>query len=306
MLPFLKRYRAPLIVAALIVFPLLVYRAHAVVERDANVLDRVVLWVTAPLEQVLSGATDVVAERWYRYVDLTEARRQSIDLRRSHIGLKRQVAEAEAIAAENARLRDLLGLAARRPELRMLAAPVIAASSSPMVRAIRIGVGLRHGVRRGMPVVTDEGVVGRIQRVGFNSSEVLLVLDAKVSLEVVLPRSGARGRLVGGGFDPAFALEVRRLLRTDDIRVGDRVVTSGLADVYPPNIPVGEVTGVALEAGGHERTAQVAPAVAFDRLDHLMVVLDSADPSEPLATPTAALPLELRPSTATATTAERQ
>ena len=305
MLPFFKRYRAPIAVVALIVAPLVVYRAHAVAARDANVVDRLVLGAVGPRERQRSGATDLVAERWYRYIDLVGARDDAIELRQRQVSLERRVTEAEALEVENAGLRALLGLRQRQPALRMLSAQVIAAVGSPMVRAIRIDVGLGDGVRRGMPVVTAAGVVGRVQRVGFNSSEVLLILDAKVSLEVMVPRSAARGRLAGRGHQDGPPLQVRRLLRTDDVELGDAVVTSGLADVYPPNIPVGTVTGVAMDEGGHERIADVTPSVQFDRLQLVLVVLDSADPTEPLATPPAALPDELRPATATTATARR-
>ncbi len=301
-----ERYRAPLVVVALFVVPLVVYRAHAVNPRDANVVDRILLLVTTPVEWLVSASTELVSERWYSYVDVVGARRDNVDLRRRVLRLERLAGEAETLEAENARLRRLLLLRERNPKLDTLAATIIAAGASPLHRIVRIDRGLGDGVQRGMAVIADEGVVGRVQRVGYRTAEVLLVVDEKVSLDVVLARSRARGRMTGRGLADRPSMSVQ-VARAADVEVDDRLVTSGLAGVFPAGVPVGVVVGLAPAPGKNEVVAEVAPAVDFGRLEHVLVVLGGSRPDEPIETPPALLPEALRPAgvvgSTTATTA---
>jgi len=296
-----KRHRSWLIIAGLFLLPLVVYRASA--SGPARAIDKLVLTATSPLERLLAYATDFVAERWYLYVDVVGARRQSIELMQRANAGERLAAETEALEAENTRLRRLLELKERNPELRTLAATVVAGGSSPLSRVVRIDRGLVDGIARGAPVISDRGLVGRVQRVGYNSAEVVLIADEKVSLEVVIARSRARGRLRGAGLAASYTLEIERLLRTDDVHVGDRVLTSGLAGVYPAGVPVGVVTRVEKQPGEQQQLVEVEPAVDFARLETVLIVLDEIAPPEPLVTPYEALPEILRPALTATTTA---
>ena len=302
MLKFVKRYRVPLIVVALFLLPLVTYRAHATKPRDANLADRLVFAVSAPIERLLTWSTAFIADGWYTYVDLVGARRDNIEARRRSVRLEGRANEADALAAEHARLRDLLALRARRPELPTLAASVIAATSSPLNRGVRIDRGLLDGVQRGMPVIADEGLVGRIQRVGFNSAEVLLILDEKVSFGVMASSSRARGRASGRGLRPGPPIEVLGVPRTEAIALDDRIVTGGLAGLYPKDIAVGAVVGKKPMPGGSDWILAVQPAVDFTRLEHVLVVLYE-ERDEPVATPTPLLPPGLASGSTTATTA---
>ena len=285
----------------LFVVPLVVYRAHAVSPRDANLLDRVILGVTAPLERLLSGSVGFITGQLYTYVDVVGAREDNIELRRSIIRLQQRAAESDALEAENTRLRALLGLRDRRPELRTKAATVVAAGTSGMTRTLRIDQGLVDGVARGMPVIADEGLVGRVQRAGVNVSEVRLITDEQVTLHVVIARSRAQGRLQGRGLIPGFDLIVRRILRTDDVRQGDVVVTSGLGGVYPAGIRVGIVGAIEPVEGETEQVLGVEPAVDFSRIEHVLVVEDTG-PEVSVDTPYEALPPSLRSGTSSTST----
>ena len=295
MLRLLKRNRGRVAILALFLLPLVVYRANATAPGDANFFDRLVLMAVAPAERMLSGATDFVSGRWHRYVDLVGAREDNIKMRRRMIELETLAGEAEVHVAENERLRRLIALGARRSELTTLAATVIAVGQSSMARTVRIDRGLVDGVSRGDAVIADEGVVGRVQRAGFSSSEVLLIIDDNVSLEVMLSRSRARGRLVGRGTDEAFALELRGALREHEVKVGDRVVSSGLGGVYPKGLAVGTVTEVEVASGGLERIGRVEAAVDFFRLEHVLVVLPDRESAGSMVTPDGVLPEALRP-----------
>lgn len=305
MIGFFKRHRTWLIVAALILLPLLVYRAHARREPRNSWLDRGIIVLTSPLEKLLARATQLVSDRWYLYVDLREARQENIELRRSLLRLDQKIADSETLEEENQRLRRALELRDRNPGLELLAATVVAYGHSPIERTVRIDRGLVHGIRRGMAVIAEEGLIGRVQRTGFHAAEVLLIADERVSLDATIPRSRARGRLRGTGLWPDYRLEMLHVLRTDDIQVGDRVVTSGLGFVFPRGIPIGRVSRVHASPDGQELIVEVEPSIDLSRIEEVLVVKTSLERPGEVVTPELLLPDELRTSS-TATAAVSQ
>lgn len=303
MFRFLERYRTPVLVLVVVLLPLVVYRAHAVRPSRANVLDKLVLSATAPLRGLMMQATGAVSDLWYRYVDLVEARKQTADLARRVQTLEREVDRLETVAVENAELRSLLKIARDNPDTRFEVAEVIGMSISPSARTLEIDLGSLDGIPLGAPVISDQGLVGLVQRVGWTSSEVGLVVDESMVLHAQVVRTRARGRLRGQGLAPNYRLELAEILRSDDVRPGDRVVTSGLGKVFPKGLPVGEVVALRTEPGVQHRIADIVPYVDFVRLERVSVVIQDA-PGEAVVTPEPLRPRSLRSGpAATASTA---
>ncbi|MCA9552257.1 MAG: rod shape-determining protein MreC [Myxococcales bacterium] len=302
MLRFFKQYRVPLAVLAVILLPLLVYRAHSVRPGRANTLDKLVLAATAPLRALLMNATGAVSDAWYHYVDVVGARAENADLRLKIQGLEHEVDRLETLGVENAELRRLLVIKAANPEVETRVAQVIGMSISPSARTLEIDQGSLHGIPQGAPVVSGQGLVGLVQRVAWTSSEVLLIADEKMSLHAQVVRTRARGRIRGQGLSPDFRLELTEILRSDDLVVGDRVVTSGLGKVFPKGLPIGEVIELRTEPGVQHRVADVAPYVDFARLERVSVLIQK-QPGDPIVTPEPLLPPSLRAGAETATVA---
>jgi rod shape-determining protein MreC len=302
---FFKRHRTLFTVAALILFPLIVYRAQSRREAANTPLDSLVLALTSPLERVLFGATRFVSDRWHFYTDLRAAREENIQLRRSLITSDRKAAEAESLARENDRLRKMLDLRSRNPELDLMATSIVSFGHSPLERTVRIDRGLTHKIRPGMAVITEAGLVGRVQRVGFTSAEILLIADEKVSLDVLIARSRAHGRLRGSGLWPEYRLQMLHVLRTEDIVLGDHVVSSGLGGVFPKGVPIGVVSSVSASPDGQQLDVWVEPHVDLSRLEEVLVVRGPEPPKEELTTPELLLPEELKPTYGSTTTSTR-
>ncbi len=305
MLELLRRQRALGAVLLAVLLPVVVYRAHAAREGAHNPLDRLVLFVSAPVERFLSSMVVSVATGWSSYVDVRGARGENIELRRKLLEAGRQAASLEGLEAENRRLRLALELSEKNPELHLLAASVVALSASPAEQIVRVDRGLSHGARRGMAVISPAGLVGRIQRIGYGYSEILLISDEKASLDVMIGRTRVRGRLKGAGLWPEVSLKVLHVLRTEDVRAGDVVLCSGLSGLYPRGVVVGRVKKVDASPDGQELQVEVSPSVDFSRLEDVQIVLGPGAPGEPLATPEILLPPALLPGgTDTATPAE--
>lgn len=293
MVRFLKRYQTPIAVLLSILVPLIVYRANSVSPGETNLVDRVVLFATSPLKQLLSWSTSLVSDSWYQYVDLTEARKENGELRRRLMLAERDLDILRTLEIENRHLTALLEMEEKNPEARLLAARIIAAGGSPGSRTLEIDRGSLAGVRRGMPVIAGQGLVGVIQQVGWSTAEILTIADEKVGVRAVVVRTRARGRIEGRGLWPAFSLKLSEVLRGEDVAVGDRVITSGLDGVFPAGVPIGEVTKVFVEAGVQHRVAEVEPYVDFARLELVSVLLQE-DEDRTLVTPEPLRPPALR------------
>ena len=145
-----------------------------------------------------------------------------------------------ALAAENVHLRDLMAARARFPESTIFA-EVLYAGRDLFTRKIVIDKGQQHGVKPGQPVIDQIGVVGQVTRVYPWLSEVTLVTDKEQAVPVQSLRNGLRAVLGGAGDGQ---LELKFIPLNADFQNGDQLVTSGIDGVYPPGLPVAEVSNV--------------------------------------------------------------
>ena len=150
-----------------------------------------------------------------------------------------------------------------------IVARVIARDVSTDFRSIRINRGEANGVKVNMAVVTAEGVVGRVLRVTEDTADVVILTDLLSSIESIVERSRARG-MVEGKTDEL--VQLRYLLRTDDVQLGDVLVSSGLGGVFPKGVPVGIVSKIEKKKYGISQEVEVRPSVNFVRLEEVLVI----------------------------------
>ena len=199
--------------------------------------------------------------------------------------LQRQVAELRAgentvaeIERENESLRKLLGIRDRY-NLNTLAAQVIGVSPSNFERTVFIDRGSRAGVKKDMPVIAGDGLVGRVIRVGPSTSEILLLIDRTSAVASRVVPSGETGLLEGDGSENT-KLE---LFNPDaKLGVGDRVVTSGYdRGLYPPGIPIGTVVSAPPAQSNLSRVVAIQPYVDFSSLDYVLLIIGQTATSSP-------------------------
>jgi rod shape-determining protein MreC len=146
-----------------------------------------------------------------------------------------------ALESENATLR---GLTSALPEVieKRLIGEVINVEVSTLRQRLLVNRGGNSGVHRAQPVITGDGVLGQVFRIGPFSSEIILITDSEHALPVQVLRSGVRSIALGTG--RATALELPYVPQNYDVKVGDVLVTSGLDGVFPFGLPVGRITRV--------------------------------------------------------------
>ncbi|NBB97338.1 MAG: rod shape-determining protein MreC [Alphaproteobacteria bacterium] len=247
------------------------------------VIDRVVPsfdWALAPLTQVAA-----LAEDFQSYARIMEQNQQ---LRRE---LQQMRAWREAALQLEQRNAELLDLNQVRldPQLTHVTGVVLTDSGSPFRKSVLLNVGTRDGVVDGWAVMDGLGLAGRIAGVGTRTSRVVLLTDSASAVPVIVQPSGQRAMLTGD--NSAFPL-LDFVEDPDDLRPGDRVVSSDDGGVFPAGLLVGEVVMT------RDRRLRVRLAADYGRLEFLRV-LRSRPVEEITSTGSLILPPELAPRTPT-------
>ena len=202
-----------------------------------------------------------------RYVELTGVRAENEALHRENRQLRTELMEMRRLAEESGRYQRLLGLRDATPA-ETIAARVIAIDASPYFRVARVDIDRGEGtVRRGMPVLTPEGVVGRINRVvGQELGRAAAGRPAFGAGRHRARAPGGRGILRGKSGENGYRCSIEYLARGEPVKEGDAVVTSGVGGAFPRNLAVGHVTRIIPGAVGLYQDVEVTPDVDFARL----------------------------------------
>lgn len=230
------------------------------------------LWVLdalSPITQSTHGLMQSVREAFDRLIRLSQLYEENQELRRQVAELQREASAASRLEADYERLRRLLELKSLLPET-VTAANVIGRNPDHWLKMVIIDAGARDGVTEDMVVVEPRGVVGRIIRVSERTATVLLLTDPQSGIGIITARSRDAG--VATGQAGTTLMAARFFGRSPDVEVGDRVVTSGYGGIFPPGLDVGKVARVDRDSQGLVVTAQIEPAVDFDRLAEVLVL----------------------------------
>jgi rod shape-determining protein MreC len=167
---------------------------------------------------------------------------QQIDtLRRENQQLKSQAVQSAAMARENDQLRNLLGWQRQSP-WRLKLANVVMRDPANWWRTIQIDLGSRDGIQTNQPVLTTEGLVGRVSSVSFVSSQIVLIGDPNCRVSAVVENATHdMGVLTAGGPLDTSLVQLSYLASSANLKPGQNVLTSGLGGVFPKGIPIGKI-----------------------------------------------------------------
>lgn len=280
----LRRYRELIAVAGLLCLGLGTYVAHVRAPRELSGLDRLCLAASAPIARgvdfVVGSGIEVVSG----FHGLVNVREHNERLARENLLLKAAIAEGREARAENVRLQALLPV--RAPEGGSIVAARVVGVSPTHRRSVTLAVGDGDGVRAGQPVVTGEGVVGRVAATWPGYAEVQLLVDPGFAAAVRVQRSRARATVRGLAEDGRLRLD--HALRTDDVEDGDLLVTAGTDGVFPRGLVIGRAQAVTRLAHGMYLTAEVRPAIDVTKLEEVLVLVTPAGSALPVASDAAA------------------
>lgn len=247
--------------------------------------------------EILRRTGSAVVEPVYRLAalpaDVARATRTAVVTQDQLAGENRQLREAlllaqarlnrlDTVIAQNERLKALLD-AQKNLGLSVQFARLIDVDLDPFRHRIVVSLGANQGIEVGQPVIDAHGVMGQIVEVLPNTAVAMLITDPTHAIPVVDERSGVRTIAYGSG--AIDRLELPNVPISADIKVGDRLLTSGLGGRFPAGFPVGEVHSISNDQSGMFAAAMARPAAALDRSGEVLLLHDQPQPYGPPPAP---------------------
>lgn len=267
-----KRYRDFVIVLLALAVPFWFLRASMRDPKQISGPDKVIVRIATPVQYAAATLARGVSNLWGDYIYLVDVKENNASLASQNARLKERVRKLESLEEENRRLRRLLDLRAS-VKADLVSAQVIGKSTNDFFRVARVTLDREsRDIAPNLPVLSPDGVVGTTLKSAGETVDVRLVVDAGSGVDVVVQRTGARGFVRGTGDESKYACNVEYVQRTDEVEVGDLLVTSGVGRRFPKGIPVGTVTQVTRRDFGIYQQVTAVPAVDFSRLEEVLIV----------------------------------
>lgn len=241
---------------------------------DITVLEKIIRDSFTPLQSGVNqfrdgwgGISAIFAQNKALQSEIDKLKEENTTLKIQNQSLREYEAEAK-------RLQDILGFTNYNIETYdLLPAKVIARSPNNWYQNLTIDKGANDGIVRGMPVINQDGLVGRIRSVSENSAQVALITDREMAVGVIIQQNRDTNGIVEG-LGNTNLLRMINIPYYSTIEVNNVVVTSGLSQNYPPGIDIGVIDDISREPSGLLLSATVRPVVNFDRLEEVLVITD--------------------------------
>jgi len=265
---FFRRYQVLLSSFSCLLFAVYILGSSSSGRLQADPVGPLLLEVMRPFQSGLNSMVTGISSIKDRYIAVSELWLENQSLKGRVLELESKVNELQEADATNLRLRKLLDLK-NKAFTRSISATVIGNSASTWFQSLTINKGTKQGIRKGMAVISPSGIVGQIWSVAPNGSKVLLVTDHNSGVDVIAQRTRARG-IVSGSIDRGPVMEY--VTRNENIREGDRLITSGLDNIFPKGQLVGTVGKVQENSYGLFQDVSVRLAVDPERIEEVLVV----------------------------------
>jgi rod shape-determining protein MreC len=274
---FLIRFKNPLFLLAVLLVQALALAVQVRAPIDPGAPDRgsvrlIRMWATStvtPFERAANAVGSGLHNAWADYVDLRHVRQQNLALQQQLTRMRIEQAAIAEDALQGKRLQAMLGFRERYVGS-TVAAQVIGSSGSEQSHVLTIDKGSRDGLRPDMPVITQDGIVGKLRDVFPTTAQVLEINDQTSGAGVILESTRIRAILSG---TLAGQVQIDNLTADSRIKPGEQVLTSGGDQVYPRGLPVGTVVSIAPDPKHQPYTAIVVrPAVDLDRVEEVLVI----------------------------------
>lgn len=223
-------------------------------------------WCGSKLASAFDGFVSVFSD----YNTLLE---ENEELRAQIESMENEKADNEVLRAENSWLKGFLDIKNKNPDFELTDADIISYEAGNYSTVLTLNKGTVHGIKKNMPVITADGVVGYISEAGLDWCKVTSIIEATSKVGVYTDRSGVIGTVEG---DPLLRAEGKCVMSYDaeaDIKVGDRVYTSGTGSIYPDGLLIGRIISVEADEATRRLVAVVETAVDFTEIEKLGSVM---------------------------------
>ncbi len=270
---FFLKYRKVFFLAALLLTALTLYAVGVEKKKDYDALDRFVLTLFRPPLRITSLFINNTNQLLNRYVFLTSLEQENTKLKKLVEQLKLESQLLKEQTTENMRLRELLSFK-KKYSYKIIPAEIIGRDPSSWFKTIMINKGMADGITPGSGVITPSGVVGRIIKVSGNTAKILLIIDVNSSFDAVVKRTRARGIVEGYAEN---LCELNYVLKTEDVRIGDIIISSGLHKKIPGGVTLGKVSNIIKDKKGFFQHVEIKPSVDFSKLNEVLIVINKQE-----------------------------
>jgi rod shape-determining protein MreC len=234
-----------------------------------------VLRAESPFLNISSSVSGSINKIWHDYFWLRGAREENQRLQNSLQQLSIRANRLEEVRQENIRLRQLLALNESIP-FEALGARVVGRTPNYMSNVVYIDRGGADGVTVNAPVLSGSGIIGRTVLVTGHTAQVQLITNADASVGAMVDRTRSPGVLRGSG-DPL--LDMNYISNTEQINIGDLVVTSGLDGIFPKGLPIGKVVD-SRKSNSVFRAIKVEPSADLVHIEEVSVLIRRLKPEK--------------------------
>jgi rod shape-determining protein MreC len=273
---FFSRYRNALVLIVVLVAQLLSLAVQAkrpaadgADGRTVSLMRYAVVTVVTPPERLVHNVGSWFRALWFGYIDLIHVRRDNASLKQQLERLRLEQASIAQDAAQGQRLQHMLGFT-EHYIYKTLPAQVIGTGGTDQSQVLYVDKGSEDGLQQDMPVITPDGIVGKLKDVFPHTSQVLLVTDPTSGVGVILETTRIRGILKGRAYSQ---LQVTDVSPDSRIKEGEAIVTSGGDQIFPRGLPVGTVDQVIADPE-HDPLVDVIvhPAAKLSELEEVLVI----------------------------------
>lgn len=273
---FLRNYKTVIFIVLLLFISLIMLSYNLKHETDTSFFRKIVLEAATPVQKVLSVSVKSVSDAWMRYIFLVGLEEENKILKKKINELKTGLILYQEGYLEAQRLRKLLSLKDNY-DYHFIPALVIGREQAALSKTILINKGTVHGLKIGMPVIGPPGLIGRLIDVSWHASKVLLLIDESSNIDATVQRTRTQGIVCGAGSRGCI---LKYISKTQDVKKGDVIVSSGIGVVFPKGLLIGIVSHVDQQDSGLFWTINVAPFVDFSKLEEVLVLASEEAESE--------------------------
>ena len=215
-------------------------------------------------ERIITAPFTFVAHLWEDYVFLVNANEENEELKRNLDEMKVQCMILEELRSENKRFRTMLDFKETHKEFTLYPASLLTQDITLVFKTAVVDKGLRSGFFINMPIVNPDGVVGKVIGVSLNTAQILLITDPNSAIPALIESTRIKGIVKGTGGESVSLEYVRS---SEDIHIGDKVITSGLLGIFPKGLEVGYVQDIRKDEHKIFADILVAPCVDMQRIE---------------------------------------
>jgi len=266
---FPKKHRQIIIACLLVIVSLVILSYSITHPTSVGFFRKLVLETAAPLANMISAPFRGLNEAWKRYIFLVGMEDENRRLKKENASLTQETVYYREGYLEGIRLQKLLTLK-EKVNYPTIAARVIGRDQTSIIKTILIDKGTSHGLKVDLPVIADQGVVGKIVESSPHVSKILLLIDENSNIDALVQETRIQGILHGAA---SMGCSLKYVPKPETVTVGNTVVSSGLSGIFPKGLLLGTVTNIDKTDSGLFQKIDVTPFVDFARLEEVMVIM---------------------------------